>query len=132
MKSRDYTDADHRMVAAWWEMQGWSVIPQDALPKTGVIVESDDKTGICAGFLYKTDSNVCLLEFIVANPLSDTMERGQALDLLIEELVERAKQMEFVTVFTMATNARLIDRYQSHKFQVTDRGMTHFVRHVWQ
>lgn len=132
MKTRDYTDADHRMLGMWWEMQGWATIPKEALPKTGVVVETDDKTAICAGFLYKTDSNVCLLEFIVADPLSDTMERGQALDVLIEELVDRAKQMEFVTVFTMATNTRLIDRYKEHKFQVTDRGMTHFVRHVWQ
>lgn len=130
MNSREYVPADHRLLSTWWKLQDWPTIPQEMLPKTGMIVENDDHMPICAGFLYKTDSKVCLLEFIIANPLSDTIERGQALDVLIEDLVAQAKKMDFSMVFTMAGNSRLIQRYQEHKFQLTDKGVTHFVRQV--
>lgn len=104
----------------------------EVLPQTGVIVENDAGVPVCAGFIYKTDSKICWLEFIVSDPLSDTLERGRALDTLIDSLVSRAKQMEFSVMFTSSNHERLIKRYENHEFQVTDRNVTHLVRQLCQ
>lgn len=132
MRTRDYQDADYRFVSNWWALHNWPAVPRQYLPKTGVIVENDSGLPICAGFLYKTDSKLAWVEYIVSDPLSDTIERGQALDTLINAIIEMAKSMEFEALFTSSVHERLKARYQEHGFIATDTGVTHFVRNLWQ
>jgi hypothetical protein len=125
MEVRQYKPSDYISVASWWVMHDWPVIDADHLPKHGFIV--DDKA---VGFLYMTDSKIAWLEFIVANPNVSKEDRSEALDLVINKLIDLAKELEFKTVFSSVTHPRLIERYKRHGFVVTDTGMTNMIRRV--
>jgi hypothetical protein len=120
---------DYAHVSAWWQAQNWPVIPQEMLPSTGLIVESEGEK-LAAGFLYKTDSKIAWLEFLVGNPESDKMKRRQALDALIQGLCDEARESGFTRIFTSAQHPGLIERYKGHGFMETDKNMTNLVRVV--
>ena len=125
MTLRPYTNLDYWTLASWWNTHKWPCPDQEMLPKTGFIVEE-----ICAGFLYKTDSKIAWLEFIISNPVSDKQERNKALDLLIKKLCEEAKNCEFAAVFTSTEHEKLIQRYTDHGFKITDNNMKNMVKRI--
>lgn len=126
MQIRKYVSSqDYFSIAVWWNEQKWTSIPQDHLPEHGFIVE-----GIAAGFLYKTDSKFALLEFVIANPSTSKEERSEALDLIIDNLLNLAKELEFKSVFSSITHPKLVNRYKEHGFTVTDENMTNLIRRV--
>ena len=120
---RPYNPNDYTKLASWWSAHKWPVLPEHYLPKTGIIVESNSNP-ICAGFLYRTDSAFAWLEFVVADPNSDKIERRQGLDLLVAALLDEAQKQGFSAVHTSAQHPSLIDRYVSHGFTVSDTNMT--------
>lgn len=125
MNVRLYENSDYSEVAGWWLDQNWPIIPQDHLPEFGFIVP-----GIAAGFLYKTDSNFALLEFVIANPNSSKEDRANALDLVIENLILLAQELGFKSIFSSVTHPKLIDRYVNHGFIITDKNMTNLIRSI--
>jgi hypothetical protein len=116
---------DYQTVCGWWEAHGWPQLPTNLLPANGFIVE-----GLCAGFLYKTDSAFAILEFVVGNPSSDKIERGEALKVLIERAIESAREQGALVVFTSTEHPSLIEHYQTRGFVVTDKNMTNLVRRI--
>lgn len=121
--------SDYLKVSAWWEKQGWPSIPLEMLPKTGFIME-DAEGGLCAGWLYKTDSKFAWLEWIVANPARPFELRGRALDVLMLRLVETARSSGFKAVFSSINNERLINRYKKHGFKETEKSMTNMIMRI--
>lgn len=123
LAARPYLDTDHPTLAKWFTAQEWPTLPKEALPKTGYIVP-----GYCAGFLYKTDSSIAMLEWIIANPDTDYKDRAVAINNVIESLVKEAKRSGYSVVFTYTKHERLIDKYLNNNFKITDKDMTHFMR----
>ncbi len=120
---REFKQSDYQEVRQWWEGHKWPAIPLSALPKTGLIVE-----GVCAGWLYSTDSSIAWMEWIVSNPLSDKTLRDASLNTLIENLLGKAKESGFTQVFTSVNHPKLIERYQNNGFTIEDRNVTHMIR----
>lgn len=104
----------------WWRAHQWEPVPLSALPRTGLVIP-----GICAGFIYSTDSDLGWIEWIVSNPESEKVERSKALDTLLEGLKEKAREMGKKVVFSSSNNAGLISRLERSGFQITDRDVTH-------
>lgn len=123
LAARPYSDKDYPTVLKWLTAQEWPPLPVEVLPKTGFIVDD-----YCAGFLYKTDSAIAWLEWVVANPDTDYNKRGEALDNLINSLVTEAKDQGFKIVLTSCQHNRLINRYDNHGFKITDKNMTNLMR----
>lgn len=122
---RLFKESDYETVVSWWQSRSWPVLPREFLPATGYVVE-----GICAGFLYQTDSKIAWLEFIISNPATSPDDRAKALDSLIQHAVEDAKLKGFKIVFTSTNHDKLIKRYEDNGFIVGDKGMTNLVRNV--
>jgi hypothetical protein len=116
-------DKDYATISEWWTEQQWPVIPADCLPTYGLIAD-----GLCAGFLYETDSKIAWIEWIVGNPRADKLARRQALDALIDGLSERARSKGNRIVFTAASHSGLKARLTERGFALTDGGMSHFIR----
>lgn len=129
MTIRPYREADHTDLCAWWTAHKWAPLPPELLPPTGFLVETDQMK-LAAGFLYKTDGGWALLEFIVSNPLSDKMERSEALDVLIPALIFEAQKAGMKALFTTSDHPSLIERYKKHGLSVSDTGVTHLVRRL--
>lgn len=94
---RRYAPSDCAEVAGWYEARGERAPPPDTLPTLGLIVP-----GAAAGWLYRTDSSVCLLEGFVTNPAAPLRARHRAIGAIIDALIEEAKAEGFRYVVGMA------------------------------
>lgn len=122
MRVRRYTSEDYPLLSIWWKGHGWEPIPKEFLPASGFIVEE-----CCAGFLYRTDSKVCLMEWLISDPCSDSKGRSDALAKLIEALLEEASNYGFKAIHTSIKHPRLKDRLVSRGFTVADEGMINMI-----
>jgi hypothetical protein len=73
-------------VNRWYTARGLPQVPASALPSTGRIVP-----GVASGFLYRTDSDLALLEGYVSNPEAPLRARARAFDGIVAALIEEAK-----------------------------------------
>jgi hypothetical protein len=113
-------------VAKWWTEQNWPVMPLTHLPQTGIMVSYDGAPAACA-WIYKTDSAICWLEWIVASPLIRHEERANVLSVLISSATMAARLMGFQSIFTSSKNQSLEARLKGHGFTPTDQGVTQHV-----
>lgn len=120
---RPFIKSDHITVCRWWKAHNFTALTLATLPTTGFIID-----GVCAGFLYSTDSDFCLLEWVISNPEISKEERAKGLDLLIDTLLETAKEKGFRLVFSTLEHPKLIQRYEDHGFQITDKNMTNLIK----
>jgi len=79
-------------VRSWMEARN-EVITLDALPQTGFIIP-----GMAAGFLYRTDSSVAMIEGLVAAPGVEREVRDQAVDAIVLAVIAEAQRLGFKTL----------------------------------
>jgi hypothetical protein len=116
----------YETVAGWWAAQDWPVMPLTHLPKTGFVVSHQGKPA-CAGWLYKTDSAMCWLEFIVASPEIRHEPRSAVLSVLVSSARMAAELMGFQTIFMSTASQSLGSRLGAHGFKASDKSMTNYV-----
>jgi hypothetical protein len=122
---RHFIAQDHKTVATWWEGHGWQAIPLDALPARGLIVPE-----LAAGFLYQTDSNIGIMEWIVSNPQATPRKAYEAIQDIVSGLHMMAKDMGCKSILTFARHRGLIRLYEKSGFVKTDENMTHMIMGV--
>lgn len=125
MKIRPFEITDYLTLHNWWKEYDWQSIPLKSLPQTGFIIDD-----YCAGFLYKTDSDIAWLEWIVSNKNANKKEKSQALDLLITTLTETAKTNGFRVIFTSVAHKGLTEKYKTLGFKETDSRMTNLIKEL--
>lgn len=108
------------MVAHWWVGHKWPVLPLAALPASGFVVP-----GVCAGFLYFTDSEIAILEWVVSNPKASTMEVGRGIKAIVEAAISTALNEGYSMIFSYVKSKGLQKLYERQGFKVTDDNMTH-------
>lgn len=125
MSIRLFNSSDYEMLSSWWKQHEWPSIPLSFLPKIGIIVDD-----CVAGFIYSTDSKICWLEFIISDPKCEQKKRQDALNLLIQEASNTAKDLGYEVIFTLASHKGLIEKYKNNGFKVTDNNMTNLMRFI--
>lgn len=115
LKARLLTDDDWETLCSWWEKwPKWVNPPKSFLPdhgKGGFMVTKGNKN-ICAGFIYLTNSDAALLEWIVSNPEYREKDRKQALELLITTAEDACKALGKVHMFSIGRNRHLIETHK--------------------
>ncbi len=115
MKLRTLTEQDWNTLCNWWEAwPKWVNPPKSFLPdngKGGFMVEKEGKP-ICAGFIYLTNSDAVLLEWIVSDPEYRESDRKDALELLITGAEAACKEIGKKHMFTIGRNRHLIDTHK--------------------
>jgi hypothetical protein len=123
MEIRVVKYSDYEQLKEWWNFWKFPAPPISVLPKydeeltTGLMVVKDG-VNICAGFLYETNSALCWLEFIVANPKVDKEDRGIALDKLIQEFTIEAQSLGFGAIFASIKHPSLLNRYVKAGYEI--------------
>ena len=125
MKVRRYTDADYPTVSKWWESWGWPVLPASSLPELGIIVENE--VPICAAWIYRTDSDLCWIEWFISNKEATKEQRAGCVDELIRACSITAKEMGFRIAFVSVKQPNLMKRLEHSGFEKTDTNMTNFI-----
>jgi len=115
LKSRLLKDSDWETLCQWWESwPKWVNPPKSLLPdngKGGIMVEKEGKP-IVAGFLYITNSDAVLLEWVVTDPEYRSKDRKDALELLISSAEATCKGLGKKHIFTIGRNKHLIETHK--------------------
>lgn len=125
-----YDDSFYETACEWWEAQGWSPMPKEALPQIGII-SFDDETPVAVCWLYQTDSTMAVMEWMVANPeVRDKTVRKRGIESVMLALQDVAKSMGFKTIFTSTKNRPYMKKLENVGFQATEDNMTNFLAWV--
>lgn len=120
-------DKDYSDICSWWEQHQWPIIPKEALSTTGFIVENENQK-ILSGWVYHTNSNTALLEFIVANPKIKGEDRDKAFDVFFDVVFKYVELSNFKNIFMSVIHPKLKTRLEKVGFKKTDDNVTNFVR----
>jgi len=130
MVVRTFTpDNDYAIIEQWWLAHGSYPPKLEHLSATGLLVEEGGKP-ICNGFLYKTDSKICVFEFVCCDPNADKKVRDKALDQLIKAATQWAKNNNFTLIYTSVNSYKYILRLEDNGFIEVDNNMTHMFYEV--
>ena len=107
--------SDWSTLVKWWDSwPEWVAPPKTFLPENGtggLIVEKDEQP-VVAGFLYFTNSQAVLLEWIISNPEYRNTDRQEAIELLINMAEEICKKQGQVHMFSIGRNKNLIETHK--------------------
>lgn len=126
LKEGDYDGT----LVKWWKDWEWTAPPKSSLPDDGLggLMVYKDDVDICAGFLYQTNSKTAWLEFIVSNKEYRGKDRKEALELLINVLSIKAKELGYTTIYTSLTHNGLIKRYENCGFLMGSQKCTEMIK----
>ena len=89
---------------------------------------SKDGVGICAGYIYFTNSKAVWIEFIVSNIEYKELDRKDAIKFLIDTLSEYGKENGAKYAYVSLRNEALINKYMECGFQKGSVGCTELVK----
>ena len=111
LKESDY----EKLLVNWWKDWGWKAPPKDFLPDngTGGFMVYNKDIPICAGFIYKTNSKVAWVDWIISDKnYKDKESRKKAIIYLIEALTEICKQLGYTYGYALINHKGLIKTYE--------------------
>lgn len=111
MIARLYEPKDFEQIQVWAKHRG-TEYTESQFPKVGFIVD-----GYAAYFLYQTDSTVCFLENLIANPLTEGSDRCEAIDLVVDAVISEAKALGFTVAYATSGLPAVIFRGLRHGAQ---------------
>lgn len=115
-------DTDFKVLCNWLTDHNKPLISKDLYPPTGFMIQ-DEKMDLVAGFLYKTDSKLCVVENFISNPIIAKDQRREAITLLFKTIIQKAQNDGFKIMFTSAILDSLIKQLNDLDFKElkTDR-----------
>jgi hypothetical protein len=112
VKIRPYTDNDYREMVSWFNLRQLPSPKASHLPKVGYFAP-----GAAAGFLYMTDSAVCLLDTFIANPDCENAKRDSAINLIAAHLINAARSHGFETIICSSGSYSIKSRAEKLGFK---------------
>ena len=129
MQIKDFNTEKHYNIALnWWKSHKWACpLPSGCLPKFGIVVYDGD-TPLSMGWLYITDSNIASFAFPVCDPELKGEKRAACIDLLINAITDKARELGFKMIFTYQSNEHLIDKLRDNGYIDGDLNMTNLIK----
>ncbi len=115
LKLREFNkDKDLKTINNWYSDWSMSELPQWFLPETGYIVD-----GVCAAFMYKTDSKVAYMENVISNPKAPHEVRAIALKMIGNQIFKKAEELGFKAVLGWSKNKSVTKQSESNNLKVS-------------
>jgi len=128
MECRYFADSDYDNIVKWWKFWRFPAPSLSMLSDVGIIVSEGD-VDIACGWLYVTNSSMCLVEFIVSNPeVRDKDLRHLAITGLINELTLSAIELGYEYAYTSLTNKNLQNKYKDCGFLEGSINCTEYIK----
>tara|TARA_R110000744_G_scaffold12332_3_gene36714 strand:- start:11326 stop:11727 length:402 start_codon:yes stop_codon:yes gene_type:complete len=126
LSDNDYDD----ILCKWWKDWKWTAPAKDFLPDMGYMVYYNDEP-ICAGYMYVTNSNVVLLEWIISNfEFKDRKIRKEALFMLIQTITSLSANLGKKYVYSILKSKSLIELYQELGFGKGGQNGTEMIKKI--
>jgi hypothetical protein len=112
LNSSDYDD----ILVKWWNQWGWTPPNRDFLPDEGQggLLVYDGDIPICAGFIYKTNSKVSWVDWIISNKeYREKPMRHEAIKLLVASLTVMTEDSGSKYAYALIKSKSLIATYES-------------------
>jgi len=124
--ARKLTDKDYDLLVGWWKWWRWTPIPKNFLPDngTGGIMIEKENIPIVAGFIYYTNSDAVVVEWIVSNPEYKNKDRKEAVEILLNTIEEVCKKQGKKYMFTIGRSEQLIKTHKKLGWAV-DKNPSH-------
>lgn len=121
--ARKLNDKDYDCLVNWWEWWRWTPIPKNFLPDngTGGIMIEKENVPIVAGFIYYTNSDAVVVEWIVSNPDYKNKDRKQAVELLLKTIEAVCKKQGKQYMFSIGRSKHLINTHKKLGWVVDDK-----------
>ena len=131
LKIKPLSDNDYdNILCAWWKDWKWTAPKKDFLPDMGYMVYYNDEP-ICAGYMYVTNSNVVLLEWIISNfEFKDRKIRKEALFMLIQTITSLSANLGKKYVYSILKSKSLIELYQELGFGKGGQNGTEMIKKI--
>jgi|TARA_E500000305_G_C4020879_1_gene238635 hypothetical protein len=130
---RKITENDWDTLVSWWDAwPEWVNPPKGFLPDNGtggLIIEKNNKP-IVAGFLYFTNSEAVLLEWIVSDPNYKEKDRKNAIEMLIKGAEIFCKNNGKNYMFSIGRNKHLINIHKKLGWTVDDKSSYEITKQI--
>tara|TARA_R110000744_G_scaffold83041_1_gene163118 strand:- start:10723 stop:11124 length:402 start_codon:yes stop_codon:yes gene_type:complete len=124
LSDNDYDD----ILCKWWKDWKWIAPVKDFLPEMGYMVYYNDEP-ICAGYMYVTNSNVVLLEWIISNfEFKDRKIRKEAILMLVQTITSLAASLGKKYVYSLLKSKSLIDLYEDLGYMKGGKNGTEMIK----
>lgn len=117
-------ETDYDTIKEWWNKHGSFAPRKEQLPKHGLVVV-DGRKPICAGFLYNTDSSICVFEFVISDPEAEKKLRDKSLRKLIDSIKSLSKKLDYNLIYTSINIEAYIRKLKDSGFIEVDKNQTH-------
>ena len=131
--TRKLKASDWDTLVAWWETwPDWVAPPKGFLPDngTGGLMVEKNGVSIIAGFIYETNSDAVLFEWVVSNPDYREEDRQDAVEKLLIDAENKIKEMGYKRVFSIGRSKRLIDTHKKLGWHVDDKSSHEIIKNL--
>lgn len=126
--------SDYEMLQEWWKVWRFTsppiiTLPQEDSEHFSGYFAVENGVDVACGFLFKTNSTVCWIEYIVANPNIKSEEvRHEGVKLVLNKLFNVAKELGYIVAFSSIKHEKLIDIYKNSGFIEGSKGTTEMIK----
>jgi hypothetical protein len=113
------------MLDEWARGHGLPPAPVGSLPRTGRIIP-----GVCAAFVYRTDSNVGFIESLVSNPDCDYEKLGEAIKSVVAALEKDAARAGILYLVGSTFIPGIVERVKDMGFEIKPEKYKLFTKRV--
>lgn len=128
MQVQEFIPEKHyQTLVDWWTGHKWPRIPLESLSKTGLVCYVDE-TPVCSAFLYKSDSDISWLEWLLCDPKANRKYRSDCLNYIIEQIEKLSVESGHKFLFTSISHPSLQSRLEKKGFTVSDTNVTNLLK----
>ena len=130
--ARKLTEQDYSMLVDWWKWWRWSPPSKNLLPNngTGGIIIEKNNIPVVAGFLYFTNSEMVLLEWIVSNPKYKKSDRKDAIEMLINVSEQVCRKENKKYMFTIGRSKHLRETHEKLGWSVDTKSSYEIIKNL--
>ena len=118
--------ADFQTVSPWWKARGGESPSREMLPTLGVIASHHGQPlACCFAYLDATGSGVSQLAWMATNPAYAAIQRGRALNYLLDFLVPHIRELGYWLINATYHHPSIARKLRAHGFVTGDTGLVH-------
>lgn len=114
-----YIREDLPTINVWLAARKAKKVEHSDMPEVGYVAYKNGDP-IAAAFLRRCEGNIAILDSLCTDPMARGELRHEAIDLLVNKIIEQCAHMRIKSLFAFTVDAGILDRSQKHGFVKSD------------